>query len=346
MSELRHNPISRRWVIIAAERARRPLDFIHVPGHEPPPADNCPFCPGHEADTPPEIHAHRTNGAQPNGPGWTVRVVPNKYPALMIEGEPGRRGVGLYDRMRGIGAHEVIIETPDHGASLGRMPQEQIEQVLITYQERLRDLMRDPRFKYVLIFRNHGALAGASLAHPHSQLIATPVTPREVAVELDSSKVHHHQKERCLLCDLIAYEIEAGDRIVSIGESHVAYAPYASRFPFEVLFAPRVHGHSFAETPRHEISAIAAGLKDTLRRLESVLRDPPYNFVLHTAPNVNTMTRRSNYWDTLPFDFHWHFEILPRISRVAGFEWGTGFYINPTSPEEAAQFLREVELEP
>jgi UDPglucose--hexose-1-phosphate uridylyltransferase len=343
MSELRHEPISKRWVIIATERSRRPTDFSLAPT-EMPSADNCPFCMGNESKTPPEISALR-NGTAPNTPGWTVRVIPNKYPALMIEGEPGRKGVGLYDKMRGIGAHEVIIESPDHTLNLCDMPVSQIEQILLVYQERLKDLMRDPRFKYCLIFKNHGAVAGASLAHPHTQLIATPVTPREVAIELENSKGHHQVKERCLICDLIQQEIETGERIVSIGESYVSYAPFASRFPFEIFFAPRMHSHSFAEVSHHEMAGIARGLKDTLLRLKTILRDPPYNFVLHTSPNQHTSPKRSNYWDTLPFDYHWHIEILPRLTRVAGFEWGTGFYINPTAPEEAAMFLREAEIE-
>ncbi|PYT07550.1 MAG: galactose-1-phosphate uridylyltransferase [Acidobacteria bacterium] len=341
MSELRHEPISRRWVIIATERSRRPMDFDLTPT-EMPSSGNCPFCYGNESKTPPEILALR-DGTPPNTPGWSVRVVPNKYPALMIEGELGRKGVGLYDRMRGIGAHEVIIESPDHHLNLCDMPSAQLEQILLVYQERLRDLMRDPRFKYVLLFKNHGEKAGASLAHPHTQLIATPVTPREVAMELETSKNHHQLKERCLICDLIFQEIESGERIVSIGESYVSYAPFASRFPFEIFFAPRAHCHSYADIPRHEIAGVARGLKDTLQRLKKVLRDPPYNFVLHTSPNVHTFPKRSHYWDTLPFDYHWHIEILPRLTRVAGFEWGTGFYINPTAPEEAALFLREAE---
>jgi len=345
MSELRHEPISRRWVIVATERVRRPRDFELVPT-EMPVSNGCPFCYGSESRTPPAIYAVRPDGSKPNTPGWKIRVVPNKYPALMIEGEPGRRGVGLYDRMHGIGAHEVIVETPDHTQNLADMSAQQIEQVLIVYQDRLKDLMRDPRFKYVLIFKNHGALAGATLAHPHTQLIATPVTPREVAMELENSKNHHQIKERCLICDLISQEIESGQRIVSISDAHIAYAPYASRFPFEIFFAPRQHSHRFSEVPRQQIAEIARGLRDTMQRLKQVLRNPPYNFVLHTAPNTNTHAKRSHYWDTLEFDYHWHIEILPRLTRLAGFEWGSGFYINPTAPEEAARFLRDAEVEP
>ena len=339
MSELRHDPISKTWVIIATERSRRPMDF--VPSQEAP-ADGsfCPFCEGHEDKTPPEIVAVRRSGSAPNTPGWQVRVIPNKFPALMIEGALDRRGIGLYDKMRGIGAHEVIVETPDHNLMIPDMPDDHLGMVVEVWADRLRDLIRDRRFKYILLFKNHLPTAGASLAHPHTQIIATPVTPRAVAMKLESAKAHHQVKERCLFCDLIAQEVEDGSRIVYLDDHFIALAPYASRFPFEIFLAPRRHSHSFIETPQPELAAFGRALRDTLGRLRRALKDPPYNFVLHTAPNTETIPRRSHYWDTLPFDFHWHVEILPRLTKMAGFEWGTGFFINPTPPEVAAEFLR------
>jgi UDPglucose--hexose-1-phosphate uridylyltransferase len=340
MSELRHDPLSKRWVIIAAERSRRPEDFS-VAGSTEAEGGFCPFCPGNEDKTPPEIAALRPGGGQANGPGWQVRVIPNKYPALSIEGNLERHGEGLYDRMRGVGAHEVIVESPHHALHIAEMEAGQLEGVLGLAQDRLRDLGRDARFKYVLLFKNHGALAGATLAHPHLQLIATPATPRAIAVELESARAHFHLKERCIFCDLIEQEIATRDRVVSLDEHFAVLTPYASRFPFELMVIPRRHAHAFPDEDRATVGALARTLKETLARLKSVLRDPPYNFVLHTAPNTETLVRRRNYWDTLPFDFHWHIEILPRLTRVAGFEWGTGFYINPTSPEEAAAFLRD-----
>lgn len=343
MSELRHDPLSKRWVIIATERSRRPEDFLLPPSPYPEPKF-CPFCPGSEDKTPPEITAIRPHGSAPNGPGWESRVFPNKYPALTIEGEIDRRGVGMYDRMRGIGAHEVIVESPRHDEHLADMDPAHLERVLALCQDRLRDLARDARFKYSLLFKNHGVAAGAALAHPHLQIISTPVTPREISVELESARQHYHVKERCIYCDLLRDEIEARERVVMLDEHFVVLAPYASRFPFETMVIPRRHRHSFAEEPRPVLAALARCLQDLLGRLKSVLRDPPYNFVFHTSPNTDTVVRRRNYWDTLPFDFHWHIEILPRLTRVAGFEWGTGFYINPTSPEEAAAFLREAIL--
>lgn len=343
MTELRHDPIQRRWVIIATDRSKRPTDFLQESASIPEGAF-CPFCEGHEDKTPPEISALRRNGGGPNGPGWSVRVIPNKFPALMIEGGLERKAVGIYDRMRGIGAHEVIVETPDHRVDLADMSVDDLTTLLGVYRDRLSDLLKDRRFKYILIFRNHGALAGASLAHAHTQIIATPVTPLQVAVELESAKAHHLIKERCLFCDIIAQEIDESRRIVYLDESYIAYTPYASRFPFEIQLAPREHRHSFAEVSTPELAPLARAMKDVLSRLRTALKDPPYNFVFHTAPNTETTHRRAGYWQSLPFDFHWHVEILPRLTRVAGFEWGTGFYINPTAPEDAARFLREVEL--
>lgn len=342
MSELRHDPLNKRWVIIAGERASRPQDFELVV-KQPLTEEPCPFCEGHEALTSPEITALREDGSRPNGPGWRVRVVPNRYPALAIEGQPDRRGLGLYDRMHGIGAHEVLIDSPDHELELPDQPAEQLVRIVSMWRDRIVDLMRDERFKYVLLFKNRGAAAGATLEHPHAQIIAMPVTPREIAVELDASRAHHELKERCLFCDIAAQEIEDGRRIVALNDHFIAFTPYASRFPFEVVLAPRRHLHEFGLTPDAHLPSFASALADVLRRLKLLLRDVAYNLVLHTAPNTNVVPRRHSYWTTLPYDWHWHLEILPRLTRVAGFEWGTGFHINPTPPEDAARLLREVE---
>jgi UDPglucose--hexose-1-phosphate uridylyltransferase len=341
MPELRHDPIQGRWVIIATERSRRPDDF---PDNQPlPSTGTCPFCEGNEGKTPPEIAAIR-NGSTPNQPGWKVRVVPNKFPALRIEGELNRKGMGAYDQMNGIGAHEVIIETPDHSLNLADAPLDHIQDVLWLYRERLTDLLKDRRFKYVLIFKNYGSAAGASLSHPHTQLIATPVTPLTLVGELNSAKEHFREKERCLFCDLIEQELESGKRIVIANEHFVALAPFASRFPFELFIAPRKHHCSFAEISNEMLYHLATLLKEILLRIKKCLKDPPYNFVVHTIPNVNTTRRHRLDWATIELDFHWHIEFMPRLTQVAGFEWGTGFYINPTVPEEAARHLREIVL--
>ncbi len=343
MSELRHDPIQKRWVIIATDRGKRPVTFAIEKEQEKPGAF-CPFCEGNEGSTPPEIWAFRNNGSDRDKPGWRVRVVPNKFPALEIEGDLDKRGVGIFDRLSGVGAHEVVIESPNHSLTMPETPADHLCLVFRTAQDRLNDLLHDKRFKYVLIFKNHGAVAGASLPHPHLQIIATPVTPRTVALELESARNHFAAKERCLYCDIIRQEIETGDRIVAKNDAFVALAPYASRFPFEMMIAPLAHHHSFAEvTPREMVSFVSI-VQDVLKRLKVGLNDPPYNFMFHTAPNTQTEPRRPNYWATINHDFHWHLEILPRLTKVAGFEWGTGFYINPTPPEVAASFLREVQI--
>ncbi len=341
MPELRLDPIQKRWVIIATERGRRPDDF--PPNPAVPAGDFCPFCEGNEGRTPPEITAIR-NGSGPNQPGWEIRVVPNRFPALRIEGGLDRKGIGAYDMMNGIGAHEVIIETPDHSQHLADAPLDHIHKLLQIYRERLVDLQRDERFKYILIFKNHGAAAGASLAHPHTQLIATPVTPLTLVQELNSAKEHYRGKERCLFCDLIHQELDAGQRIVSADDQFVVLAPFASRFPFELFITPRKHHHSFAEAGDGMLYTLAGVLKDALLRIKKCLKDPPYNFLIHTIPNVRAKHRHGSAWETIELDYHWHIEFIPRLTQVAGFEWGTGFYINPTAPEDAAKYLREAEL--
>lgn len=341
MPELRHDPIQRRWVIIATERARRPSDFSVNNPHGK--SDKCPFCEGKESLTPPEIFAIRHSGG-PNEPGWDVRVIPNKFPALRIEGELGRAAAGMYDKMNGIGAHEVIVESPEHVFDISDLPVEHITLILKTYRERINDLRKDPRFRYILVFRNHGAAAGASLSHPHSQIIATPVTPRTVAVELESAKDHYALKERCIFCDIIVQELQTRSRLVSADEKFLTFCPYASRFPFEMTIIPRHHSHDFALESDDNLASLARHMKEVLLRMRKALNDPPYNLVFHTAPAYQLQTRRVGYWATIEQDWHWHIEVLPRLTKQAGFEWGTGFYINPTPPEDAARFMRETEI--
>lgn len=339
MPELRYDPLEHRWVIIATERAARPSDLADTTKYNH--VKVCPFCEGHETSTPPEIWAYRDPKTAPNTPGWKVRVVSNKYPALKIEAEGKRMGVGYYDMIEGTGAHEVIIETPQHDVSLADLPPVHVKWVLLAYREMIKDLYRDPRFRYALVFKNHGKRAGASLAHPHSQLITTPIVPRNVSMKLEVSKKHYETKERCLICDLIQQEISTGSRIVSQDNGFVAFAPYASRFPFEVFIAPIEHNHSYADISDDALERLSHLLKDILSRLKKVLSDPPYNFVLNTSPNTEAKPRLPDQWATLKYDYHWHIDIIPRLVRIAGFEWGSGFYINPSIPEEAAKYLKE-----
>jgi UDPglucose--hexose-1-phosphate uridylyltransferase len=330
LPELRKDPVTGRWVIIATDRSKRPSDFVRervaIKG-----SSFCPFCYNHEAKTPPEIMAYRPDGSARNSPGWTLRVVPNKFPALGIEGMLGRQGEGLYDKMNGIGAHEVIIETPDHNLTLAGMPVNRIEDVLWAYRDRIVDLTRDRRFKYILIFKNHGDAAGASLEHTHSQLIALPVVPKRVLEEVEGAKAYYGYKERCVFCDMIQQEVESKTRVVAENASFLALAPFAPRFPFELWILPKRHQSAFEDSRKHEFEQLASILKDMLMRLDRVLDLPAYNFIIHTSPIPDGT---NDY-------YHWHFEIMPKLTKVAGFEWGTGFYINPTPPEEAAKFMRE-----
>jgi UDPglucose--hexose-1-phosphate uridylyltransferase len=333
MPELRKDPIIGRWVIISTERGKRPSDFAETSKRRTEPK-LCPFCPGNESSTPPEIIAFRHSSSEPNKPGWTLRVISNKFPALRIEGDLNREGRGIFDKMNGVGAHEVIIETTDHMKNLADLEIKQIEDVLWAYRERTSDLKKDPRFRYVMIFKNQGEAAGASLEHAHSQLIATPIVPKRVIEELEGSKKYYDYKERCVFCDAIKQDVQENDRVVMQNEFFIAVEPFAPRFPFETWVLPKRHSSAFEEINAEEIAALSTTLKETLMRLSLALNDPPYNYIVHTAPIGNHKKE----------EYHWHIEIMPKLTKVAGFEWGTGFYINPTAPEDAARYLKEVEL--
>ena len=338
MSELRWDPLKNNWTIITKGRSRRPQDFIQQRSHIE--MASCPFCNGNEAKTPPEIYAYRPNGSKPNQPGWQVRVIPNKYPALQVEGALDNRAEGLYDRMNGIGAHEVIIEHPDHERSMADLTAEEISEVLKAFRSRMLDLRNDSRFRYIFVFKNYGVEAAANVPHSHSQLIAVPLIPPIITSELSSCREHFKRKERCLVCDLLNQERNSKERVVRDDGNFLVYAPFASSVPFELMVAPLEHSHDFTLQTDQQLLLLADTLRDTLRRLRAVLRDPPYSFILHSAPPMHLRWGRPDYWASLPSDFHWHIEIAPKLTRVAGFEWGSGFQINPTAPEEAADFLR------
>lgn len=281
--------------------------------------------------TPPEILGYR-QGGQPNDPNWTLRVVPNKFPALRIEGELGKAADGIYDRMHGIGAHEVVIESERHDVDLFDLPEKRFEDVLWAYRDRLVDLRNDHRFKSVIIFKNHGAAAGASLTHSHSQLIALPVIPKRVMEEMNGCREYYRFRDRCLFCDIVVQEMDQKVRIVEETGEFLAFAPYAPRFPFETWIVPKRHQCAYEMIEGDQAKALAAVFRRTLRRLNLALENPPFNFIVHSAP---FQERAADF-------FHWHIEIMPKLTKVAGFEWGSGFYINPTPPEESAKFLREL----
>jgi len=331
MPELRKDPITGRWVIIATERARSPWDYVVE--SSPPQGGVCPFCPGNESETPPEIEAIADDaGREADHPGWSIRVIPNKFPALRVEGEMKRTGKGIYDLMTGVGAHEVIIETPAHDVELADLSDSQVAGVVATYRNRIADLRNDRRLQYALVFKNHGRAAGASLDHPHSQLIATPVIPKRVLEELKGAGLYYDYRERCIFCDLIQQELRDRERVVAENGSCVVLTPFASRFPFETWILPRAHAADFSEMEDAGVRDLARLLRDTLSRLKRTLNDPAYNFMLHTLPLQEDNGQ----------SYHWHIEIIPKLTSVAGFEWGSGFYINPTPPEAAATALQEI----
>ena len=330
MSELRKDPIVNRWVIVAPERARRPEMLVEHARHAP--VAICPFCPNQEAHTPPELLARRAAGSQRNGPGWTLRVFPNKFPALRVEGDLSPEGHGLYDRMNGIGAHEVFVECAEHERSLADLSNLEVEGLLSAYRDRVLDLRRDGRLRCVMLFKNHGAAAGATLAHSHSQLIALPTSPKNVADEMKGARRYYRYKERCVFCDILRQELDEKTRIVHENNSFVVIAPYASRSPFETWIVPRRHRACFESCERSDLADLADALSLTLRKLRRALDDPSYNYMFHSAPFADESSRY----------YHWHIEVMPTLSKVAGFEWGSGFHINTTPPEDAARYLREL----
>lgn len=333
MPDLRKDPIVGRWVIIASSRAKRPHDFDSTPQRQK--GRYCPFCEGHEDKTPDEILAYRRPGSHRNREGWRVRVVPNKFPALEIEGQLNKRGDGIYDMMRGVGAHEVIIESPRHIVSTSELSEEELREVFWVYRDRLVDLKKDPRLVYGMIFKNVGAAAGASLEHTHSQLIVTPIVPINVWEEMTGSLEFYNYRGRCVYCDMIQQELATEKRIVLDTPGFVAFCPFASRFPFETWILPKNHTSHFENIQKHEVEELSGVMRQVIVKVEAALDQPAYNYIVHTAP-----------FDTQELGhYHWHIEIMPSLTKTAGFEWGTGFYINPVPPEQAAAFLREVEVE-
>jgi UDPglucose--hexose-1-phosphate uridylyltransferase len=334
LPELRKDPITGRWVIVATDRAMRPADFIreHV---APVEGRFCPFCPGHEEKTPPEVLAYRPGGGLPNSTGWSLRVVPNKFPALRVEGDLNRQGEGLYDKMNGVGAHEVVIETPDHMLTLGDLSEKQVEDVFWASRDRIVDLRKDIRLRYILVFKTHGDAAGATLEHTHSQIIALPVIPKRALEEMEGARRYFDYRERCIYCDMVRQEEEGGGtRMILETEHYVAFCPYASRFAFETWIVPKKHSSHFESVEIAQVKNLGWMLRAVIRKVDQVLERPAYNLMIHSAPvQEGAMTH-----------YHWHMEIIPRLTRVAGFEWGTDLYINPTPPEEAARFLRDIGL--
>jgi UDPglucose--hexose-1-phosphate uridylyltransferase len=250
----------------------------------------------------------------------------------MIEGQLDREADGIYDRMNGVGAHEVVIETPEHSRDLSELTDAQVTEVLFAFKARVLDLRNDRRFRYILIFKNHGSAAGATLEHTHSQLIALPVTPRQVADEIEGARRHHEHRERCIYCDIVGQERKDRSRLVHENEEFLVFEPWAPRSPFETWIVPRRHESNFEAEPKERLALAAQALRTTLAKLMTGLGRPAYNFMIHTNP----------LGDPSSASYHWHIEVVPALTQVAGFEWGSGFHINPVPPEEAAEFLRKI----
>ena len=334
MGELRLDPMTARWVIISTEKDLGPSGYdIESPIIE---GGTCPFCVGSEKMTPPEVDADRPTDSAPDTPGWKTRTVPNKFPALRNEPVIERTGVGMFDMMSGVGEHEVIVEDIDHDKQLADLDIDQIKKVVNVYKRRCIALGDDDRFKYVLIFKNYGLAAGASLEHSHTQLISLPIVPKRVMEELECAHKYFDYKERCLFCDIIKQERDYRHREICENDDFMAFSPFASRSPFEISIIPRTHQAYFTEISDKQIESFSAILKEILMRMKIALNNPPYNFIVHTTPlNGN---------DDVQEHYHWHVEIIPKLNRIAGFEWGSGFYINSTSPETASRYLREVKI--
>lgn len=331
MPKLRQDPTTKEWVIFATERARRPHDFVTRNAHtlEQATTSSCPFCPGNEAATPGESFVLSKKG----GRGWSVRVVPNKFAALTPGDTTDHQQSGtFYREMEGVGAHEVIIETPEHDQTIALMPESQIFDVLKAYQNRYRSLRGQSWAKLLLIFRNHGEAAGTSITHPHSQLIATPVVPKNIRRKYEVATAYYDDTDRCLYCDVVEAEIAADLRVLLETDGFVVFHPFASRSPFETWIAPKRHQASFGQVPEKDFPELARVLKSTLGALHQALEDPDYNYIIHSAPVE----------DEAKSYYLWHIQIIPRLTKAAGFELGSGMSINTALPEETAAFIKEV----
>ncbi len=345
MPELRRDPVIGRWVIISTERSKRPDQFASalVEKEELAPGERCPFCEGNEDMTLPEIYAIRRPGEPPNGPGWESRVIPSISPLLQIEGNLDRHGHGMYDLMNARGAHEIVVEAPRH-IEEAELSREQVGRSVNVILDRIQDLEKDRDIKYVLVFKNYGKAAGGGhIRHARTQIIGTPVNLKRIKEELEGTKAYFDYKDRCVFCDMIKQELQAGKRVVAESKYFVALAAFASRFPFETWILPKEHSCDFYKVDRKKIPDFTELTMTVIAKMRKVIGNFPFNFILHTAPFRRDSGKRG-YWETIESDYHWHFEILPMLTRVAGFEWGSGFYINPLPPEDACKAVRDAQV--
>ncbi len=328
MSELRQDPTTFDWVIIARERAKRPHEFIKHTATKstlPSYSKDCPFCPGNEGRTPEPTAVYGEPG------NWKIRVVPNKFAALTPEGDTAREQWKLFRKTQGYGRHEVIIESPVHNRYIPFMEDEEVEGLLKTYRDRYHELKKDQNVKVIIIFKNHGEAAGTSLEHPHTQIVASPVVPPFIRRRFEIATQYYDNTGHCLYCDILYDEFEAKERIILDNKYFVALHPFASRYPFETWIMPKMHSSSFGKIVDMEISDLARLLKEILMRMFVSLDNPDYNLIIHTSP-VD---------DEHKIYYLWHIQIIPRLTLAAGFELGSGIYINTAVPEETAAFMRE-----
>lgn len=334
MSEIRQNIITRDWVIMATERAKRPHEFASkqnlvnaLPEHK----DNCPFCTGNEHMTGSE-HLRIPGDSQPDH--WQVRVVPNKFPALAPEGERVRRNEGMQVNLSGVGFHDVVIDHPNHNARMPFLPVADIQKILLSYKIRYQQISLDKRIETIVIFKNYGSAAGSSLEHPHSQIAATPVVPYQFRSRIQEVLRYFDEHGDCIFCRTILDEVANQSRIISENASFIAFIPYAALTPFHTWIFPREHSSSFDNISNTELEDLAAVLKDVLARMYYGLGDPHYNYTIRSSPLADRSTKY----------YHWYLSIIPRISQKAGFELGSGMYINSALPEESAEFLRNIKI--
>lgn len=338
MNQLRRDPVTGRWTIVMLDQPN--IDDIVVTDHRnAKAAHSCPFCEGNESMTPPEIMALRNEGFGANEGGWRIRVIPDKKPVLQIYGEVNNRGVGLYDVLNGIGAHEIVIETPHHNETIVDMTETQITEIYWTFRERILDLKEDSRLRYILIHKNFGEAIGPTAFHSYSFVIGTPITPRRVKDELVNVREYYNYKERCLFCDIIRQELSDQDRLVVEDGKFIAFTPFASRRPFEIWIIPRRHEPFYELTT--EYRALAQLTREVLSRLFKLLNEHEYIMAIYSGPNLNA-GRRRGYWQSLERDYHWHIELMPRLRTYSSFEVSAGFPINAVQPEYAASLLRNV----
>lgn len=327
MSELRREPVLRRWVAISTSPSKGKKE-------------SCPFCPGSEGSTPPETFVLRETGSRENGPGWWVRVVPNQYPLFRLEGGLGKRAEGMYDMMNNFGAHEVVIETPEHLQTWPEMELGQLERILQAYCQRSLSLRGDNRFRQILITKHHWGpkhhwdpTLEHLLHHPHSHIVAMPFIPARIEDEIRGLLEYQQRKERCIYCDIISQELRAQKRVILETDHFLTFAPYASRYPYETWVIPKGHFPDFAMLSGSQVADLSQVLRTIYTKMQKAFEEAMISMVLHTTP----------LQDFYREEYHWHIELRVRLARPMGFEWGTGFFINYVAPEEAASLLRDIQ---